>query len=159
MRFFPGRKRLGTAVAASVALSSGLTLLSGAPAAATGIVTVQQKDGTVQNYAGAKITLVRGKELRVTSPDGKGTMIVDKAACSYDGPIERCLLSSVSLTQSGATKALDLQSGTIYVNLTGQRQQLPLSSVQLPPNGVEMTLKTQIGTYINLAGTIDGEVK
>jgi len=44
------------------------------------------------------------------------------------------------------------------VNLTSSRQQMSHSSQQLPPNGILMALKTQIGTYITVVGVIDGPI-
>jgi hypothetical protein len=47
----------------------------------------------------------------------------------------------------------------VYVNLTGAKQQLPLSSTQLPPQGILLSLRTKIGTIVNLSGEIDQVAK
>ena len=43
--------------------------------------------------------------------------------------------------------------------MTEHNQQLPLSSILLPPRGILMTLVTDKGTYINLVGKIDKVTK
>ncbi len=132
---------------------------AGTPASAKGVTTIQKASGKTDTYPGVGIQLVKGVSLTISSPNGEDKLIIDKAACSYVGQLQRCLVSHVSLEKAGQTKPLDLAQGTVYVNLTGSKQQMPLSSQQVPPNGVLIALKTQIGTYITVDGVIDGTVK
>jgi len=121
-------------------------------------MTVQKASGKTEKYS-VGIQRVKGVSLSIVSPNGKDKLIIDKAACSYVGELQRCLVSHVSLEKDGQTKPLDLAQGTVYVNLTATKQQMPLSSQQLPPNGVLIALKTHIGTYITVDGVIDETVK
>jgi hypothetical protein len=130
-------------------------LLTGAPPAdAKGTVLVQQSDGSTQSYAGVDIRITN-KTLRITTADGKGTLVIDKAACSYAGDLLRCLPYSITLDQGGGTHPLDFERGTIYANLTDAKQQLPFSSTQVPPKGILLALKTKIGTIVTMTGEID----
>jgi hypothetical protein len=128
------------------------------PALAYGTVRVQQNDGTVRTYEGVLIKVVH-KTLRITTHDGKGTLIISQAACAYSGELERCTPLKMSIEQGGSTKVLDFASGNIYVNPTGDMQQLSLSSTQLPPHGILLTIRTKIGTYVSLSGQIDELVR
>jgi hypothetical protein len=138
-----------------IALIAGISsVMSAAPAQATGTVRVQQSNGSVQVYDDVSIRVTH-KVLRVTTSDGTGTLIIDKAACSYAGQLQVCLPYSVKLQQGGQTRPIDLISGTVYVNTTGQTQQLTYSSTQLPPRGILLALRTKAGTYVNMTGRID----
>ena len=137
------------AMAASV-----FVLVGSLVAYATGTVRVQQDDGSVQVYKDAMI-VVSNKTLRITTADKKGTLIIDKAACSYVGEVMRCLPYSMSLDQGGGLHPLDFQRGTVYLNATDDRQPLPLTSKQLPPRGIMLSLTTRIGTIVDVTGTID----
>jgi hypothetical protein len=128
------------------------------PAAAAGTVRVQQSDGSVQVYRGAAMDII-GKTLRVTSADGKGTLLIDRAACTYNGDIQVCLLYHVVLDQGGAPHPIDLATGTAYVNLTSSPQQLALSSTKVQPNGILIAMRTKAGTYISMSGSIDSRSK
>jgi hypothetical protein len=128
------------------------------PAQATGTLRVQQSDGTVQVYPDVVIRLISHKAMTITSADGKGVVKIDQAACSYAGQLRNCLLYHMEWIQSGQLHPINLVRGTIYVNLTAQRQGLPLSSTQLPPNGVLLSFTTKRGTTVSMTGTID-EVK
>jgi len=143
-----------------IALACSLAPVAGAGVAdAKGTARVQQHDGSVQVYPDVTIRLIRRKSLTLTTADGQGTLTIDKGACSYVGDIQRCLPYHVTLTQGGATHTLDFDRGTVYANLTDQKQQLPLSSTQLPPRGLLMALITERGTYITLTGKIDEVTK
>jgi hypothetical protein len=134
-------------------------LLTGAAAAyAKGTVRVQQSSGSMQVYRDVTIRIAQ-KALRVTTADGKGTLIIDKAACSFTGEIQTCLPYSIKLDQGGSVQPLDFERGTVYVNLTSAKQQLPYSSTQLPPQGILLSLRTKIGTIVNLTGEIDQVTK
>jgi hypothetical protein len=150
-------RRVGTFVA-TLAFAAGFALA--APAGATGLVRVQQSNGSIQEYPNARIDYSKdAKTLTITTADGKGTLLIDQAACSYVGEIYRCLLTHMSLTQNGQTKPLDFSSGTIYANTTDGNLNLPLSSQIVPPKGIVMALTTNAGTYISMTGTIDSGVK
>ena len=125
-----------------------------APAGATGTVRIQQYDGTVRVYDDAVIR-VKHNTLRVWSHDGKGTLVIDRAACSYVGELERCLPTTFQLKQNGATRTIQLVNGLVYFNPTNSVQQLSLSSRQLQPRGLMLNLHTVRGTYISIRGTID----
>ena len=127
-------------------------------AGATGTVHVQQSDGSMQAYPNATIR-VSNKTLRITTADKKGTLVIDKAACSFIGAVMRCLPYNMTLDQGGGATPLDFQRGTVYLNPTGDKQPLPLTSKQLPPHGIMLSLTTKIGTIVNVTGTIDQESK
>ncbi|MGR4065415.1 MAG: hypothetical protein ACLQPV_08200 [Vulcanimicrobiaceae bacterium] len=151
------RLRFATCTAA-IALAFGSVLA--APAGATGLVRVQQNNGSIQEYPNVRIDYSKdAKTLTITTADGKGTLLIDQAACSYLGQVYRCLLTHMSLTQNGQTKPLDFSNGTIYANTTDGNLNLPLSSQIIPPKGIVMALTTDAGTYISMTGTIDSGVK
>jgi hypothetical protein len=135
-----------------------LVLASANPVLASGTIRSQESDGTIRVYHHVSINVVH-RTLRITTQDGKGTLVINQAACSYVGLLERCYPSKISLEQGGATKPLDLKRGTIYVNTTGQNQQLPLSSQQLPPHGILLSITTMRDTYVTMTGKIDGLVR
>lgn len=129
-------------------------------ALATGLVRVQQNDGTVQVYPNARIRFAKtARSLSITTADGKGTLTIEQAACSYIGQLYRCLLTQMSLTQNGQTNPLDFENGTLYANTTANPIQLPLSTQTVPAKGIVMALKTKIGTYLSVTGTIDSVAK
>ncbi len=135
-----------------------LLLATIAPALANGTLRAQESNGTVRVYHNVSIKVVH-RTLRISSHDGKGTLVVNQAACSYVGVIERCFPERVSLEQGGSTRLIDLKNGTIYVNPTDETQQLPLSSQHIPRHGVVLEFNTQRGTYVSMTGTIDGLVR
>ncbi len=119
------------ALAAALGLSASLA----APCLAEGTVRVQQSDGTSQVYQNVNIKLV-SRTLRVETADGRGALIINQASCAYQGELERCTPTRISLEQHGATKPLDLATGNIYINPTNHTVTMPLSSSQLPPRGI-----------------------
>jgi hypothetical protein len=123
-------------------------------AGATGTMRVQQSDGTVQVYHGVQIRVAQ-RTLRIGSKDRKGVLVIDRAACTYAGSVLRCLPSTMKFEQAGKTHEIQLITGTIYVNLTDDMQQLHHSSTQLSPHDVLLMMQTQRGTYISLQGHID----
>jgi hypothetical protein len=145
------------AVLCTVAAIGLLATVSGARAQGTVMIQRHGVDST-DSYARVKIQLLHNT-LNITSEDGKGTLIITRAACAYHGQVIACLPTDATLVQSGGVHALDLKSGTIYVNLTDTTQQLSHSSTQLPPQGVIMSLKTVKGTYVNMTGTLDKVLK
>lgn len=142
------------ALAAALGLSASLA----APCLAEGTVRVQQSDGTSQVYQNVNIKLV-SRTLRVETADGRGALIINQASCAYQGELERCTPTRISLEQHGATKPLDLATGNIYINPTNHTVTMPLSSSQLPPHGILAIIRTQIDTYISLSGQIDRLVR
>jgi hypothetical protein len=146
--------RVGCAIAC-VAFAASLGTVAGAK----GVSIIQKAGKDPERYPGVGITVTKNTSLTVTSPDGKDKLIIDKAACFMVGALQRCLVSGVSLQKNGQTKPLDLESGTVYVNLTNSNQPMSHTSSRLPPKGVLIALKTRIGTYITVDGVIDGDVK
>jgi hypothetical protein len=132
-----------------------LVLATSTLAQATGTARVQQSTGKVRYYYNVVID-VTTHSLRLTSADGKGTLIINRAACAYDGYLQKCTPQSVYLKQNGATRPIDIKSGTVWVNLTKSDHTMSLSSTTLPPRGILMTMETRIGTYVTLNGKIDG---
>ncbi len=145
-------RNIGTAV-----VTVGLAFCAQAPARAEGTARIQQADGTVNTYHNVKIKIVQ-KTLTMTSPDGKGTLMIYRAACSYQGDILACLPTGTTLIQGGTVKPIKLVSGTVYANMTGEPHNLAMSSTKVPAHGILMSLKTEHGTYVTLNGTLD-EVK
>jgi len=121
---------------------------------AHGTLTVQKVNQPTQTYPNVRI-VVAHKTLRVTSADGKGTLVFDKAACSYAGELQMCLPYDCTLVQGGGSSPINIQKGTLYANLTDQDQPLSNSSIRLPPRGILFSLTTKIGTILNLTGVID----
>ncbi|HXP92381.1 MAG TPA: hypothetical protein VN905_02860 [Candidatus Binatia bacterium] len=143
--------------AARIAFAAAVLCATISPATAQGVVKVLQNDGSNQVYNNVVIDYKKGIELRITTADKKGTLIIDNAACSYVGEIIRCTVSSLSLRQGGVMQRLDLERGTIYANLSSKRQQLPLTSQSLDPRGILLALRTKIGTYLTMTGAIDSQ--
>jgi hypothetical protein len=133
---------------------AGLLLSIAAVARAEGTARIQQADGSVNTYHNVKIQIVN-KTLTMTSADGKGTLMIYRAACAYQGQILACLPTGTSLIQGGTVSPIKLVSGTVYANMTDTPQNLANSSTQLPPHSILMALKTRRGTYVSLNGTID----
>ncbi len=144
-------------ITALICCAALLAPFGAAPAGATGVARVQQRDGTVQVYDGVTIHIVRDKSLTVTSADGKGSLIINNAACSYIGDVMRCLLYGIALDQDGTTKPFEFDRGTLYLNFTSEGQHLPYSTHGIPSRGIVMSVLTKRGTYINVTGTIDSE--
>jgi hypothetical protein len=125
---------------------------------ATGTINIQHKSGTANSYRDVEIKIFSGS-LFLTTEDGHGTIVVTRAACSYQREIIVCLPTTAALVQDGASNALALKSGTIYLNYTGVAQPLSRSSAKLPPNSVMVALTTNNGTFIDVRGRIDELVK
>ncbi|HEY6327280.1 MAG TPA: hypothetical protein VIW73_12290 [Candidatus Cybelea sp.] len=140
---------------AALVAATGLTAV---PAGAMGTVTIQQADGTRNTYNDAVIKIIHNA-LYVTSADGKGTLVINRAACAYQGDVLVCFVTSATLVQSGKTTPLDFRSGTVYVNMTDQPQSLARSTMKVPAKGIVSSFTTTRGTYVNLVGSIDKVVK
>jgi hypothetical protein len=123
-------------------------------AGATGTVRIQQADGSAKVYQGVRI-VIANKSMTLTSPDGKGTLTISKAACTSIGQMFRCLPYAATLAQNGKTLQIGLQSGTVWINPSTSIQQLPQSSTTVQSQGVLMSLETKSGTYVSLSGIAD----
>jgi hypothetical protein len=125
-----------------------------APAGAIGTISIQHRDGDVNTYGDVEIKVFSGS-LFLTSDDGDGTIVITKAACSYRGQIIVCLPVTAALVQEGESTALNLKTGTIYLNYTDNAQPLSFSSAKIPADSVLVSLNLRNGTYINVRGKID----
>jgi hypothetical protein len=143
-----------TAMAAALALFA----LNATAARATGTLSINHRDGTVNTYEGVTVNVFTGS-LFLTTADGAGTLVVNRAACSYQAKIIVCLPTSVILVQGGKSSALTLTTGTVYLNYTDDAQPLTLSSKKLPAHAAILSFTTGNGTYVNLSGTIDQVIK
>ncbi len=139
---------------AAAILVSATVLLGAHSAHAEGTVRIQRADGSSNVYPNSRITIVDNK-LKVTSADGKGTLIIQRAACSHQGAILVCLPTEVTQIQDGVKKPFPLNSGTVYANLTSDPQPLAYSSRRMPPNSIMLSLVTARGTYLSIEGGID----
>jgi len=129
-----------------------------APALAQGTVRIQQVDGTVNTYHNVSIKILHSA-LYLTSADTKGTLVINRAACYFQGAIMTCLPTSGTLVQNGAVNSIGFKTGTIFLNLTDSAQQLAHSSMRIAPRSILVSLQTKRGTYINLSGSIDKVTK
>jgi hypothetical protein len=131
---------------------------SPSPAGAKGMVLIRQSDGDTNTYDHVTIKVLHGA-LYVTTADGKGTLVINRAACSHQAAILVCLVNNVTLIQGGKTRSIDLKTGTLYFNDTDSPQQLVLSTSKVPPHSLLMSMTTDIGTYVALTGRLDKVVK
>ncbi|MGA8576896.1 MAG: hypothetical protein WB609_14580 [Candidatus Cybelea sp.] len=146
-------------VAFTTALIFGVVCLFGAPAArATGTILIQQADGQTNVYHDVVIKVIHSA-LYMTSSDGRGTLVINRAACAYQRQLLVCLPTSATLVQSGQTSPLDFKQGTLYVNSTDDPQQLSASTQKVDAHGIVLSFTTKRGTYVNLNGRIDKVVK
>jgi hypothetical protein len=146
-------------VAFATALTFGIACLLGTPAArATGTILIQQADGQTNLYHDVVIKVIHNA-LYMTSSDGRGTLVINRAACSYQGQLMACLPTSATLVQSGQTSPLDFKQGTLYVNSTDDPQPLSASTQKVDAHGIVLSFTTKRGTYVNLSGRIDKVVK
>ncbi len=147
----------GAAFIALPALFAALAF-SSAAAGAKGTVTVLQTDGHVDVYKGVAVKVIHNA-LFMTSADGKGTLVIHRAACSYQAELMVCFVTSATLVQAGKTSPLNFKIGTLYVNSTDAPQQLALSTKKVAPHSILLSFTTKRGTYVNLIGRIDEVVK
>ncbi len=151
--------RLHRAVRATAILSAlVLFALSATGARATGTLQINKNDGSVDTYEGVTVNVFSGS-LFLTTADGKGTLVVNRAACSYQAKIIVCLPTSIILVQNGTSKSLALTTGTLYLNYTGDPQPLSSSSAKLPAHSATLSFTTGSGTYVSLRGGIDLVIK
>ncbi|MFY9632876.1 MAG: hypothetical protein WAJ94_14845 [Candidatus Cybelea sp.] len=154
MRSYSDRLKTAAGSLAIVALMA----LGAAPAGAAGTILIVHNDGNSDKYDGVQIKIIHNA-LYITSADGKGTIVINRAACSFQGKLLVCLTQTGALVQSGTTKSLDLKNGTLYVNSTDDPQQLVLSTAKVPAHGILLSFNTDLGTYVSLTGRIDKVVK
>lgn len=109
-----------------------LLVVSIGTADATGIARVQRRDGSVKTYTAVRI-IVRNDSMSITSHDGKGTLLIGKAACTKVAELIRCLPYDATLEQGGGTARIALQTGTVWLNPTDARQPC-LLRVRIFPN-------------------------
>jgi hypothetical protein len=123
-------------------------------ASAKGTVTIAQADGHTDVYRDVVIKVIHGA-LYMTSADGRGTLVITRAACSYQAQLMVCIATNATLVQAGKTSPLDFSTGTLYLNATDAPQPLALSSAKVPAHGILLSFTTKRGTYVSLSGRID----
>jgi hypothetical protein len=146
--------RITTAIAVAA-----LFLAGEATADARGTATVTKRSGVVKTYDHVRIRMLSASSLRITSADGRGSLTIDHAACTFTGDLQRCLPYDISIDQNGARHQLDLERGTLYLNTSDAALPLPHSSAQVGPHSIMLALRTERGTLISITGRIDGELK
>jgi hypothetical protein len=140
------------------ALIAGAYAFVPAAAWATGTISIHHAASGSKSYDDVEIRVFSGS-LFLTSDDGDGTIVVTRAACSYQQKIIVCLPTAAALVQDGKSSDLALKRGTIYLNYTGTAQPMSFSSSKLPANSVMLALTLDNGTLINLRGRIDQVIK
>jgi hypothetical protein len=148
------KARIDSRVLLSLAVTAALGVAFYGTAGATGTVRIQQRDGDSKTYSNVRI-VVFNDSMTITSSDGVGTLVLGKAACTKVGELLRCLPYDATLEQHGASTHVPLQSGTVWLNPSATTQQLSLSSTQLPPRGVLLSIQTKAGTFVSLTGIVD----
>jgi hypothetical protein len=143
---------------AALAAAIACVVVVATVARATGTLQINHKDGSVNTYEGVTINVFSGS-LFLTTADGKGTLVVNRSACSYQAKLIVCLPNSVILVQKGKSNALALTTGTVYLNYTDDAQPLTLTSAKLPPHTAMVSFSTSSGTYVNLLGTLDQVIR
>jgi hypothetical protein len=133
-------------------------VLISAIASSAGTINIQHKDGSVNTYRDVEIKVFSGS-LFLTSDGGNGTIVVTRSACAYRDQIIVCLPTAAALVQEGESHALDLKTGTIYLNYTNTEQPLSHTSAKIPANSVIVALSMNNGTFINVRGRIDQLIK
>jgi hypothetical protein len=127
-------------------------------ALATGTALITQRDGTMKTYTNVHIA-IRDQSMAITSSDGRGTLVLGKAACTKIGELLKCIPYDATLLQYGQKVHIPLQSGTAWLNPTQTPQQLTYSSAHLPGHGVILFIKTKAGTTVSLSGKVDEVIK
>ena len=82
-----------------LALAAWLALATAA-AQATGTIIIQQSSGQSNTYDNVAIKILHGS-LYLTTADGRGTLVISRAACSHQGEVMVCLATNATLVQSG----------------------------------------------------------
>jgi len=143
-----------------VAAAVFLLFLAATPstARAIGTILIQQSDGDANTYKDVEFKVFAGT-MFLTSDDGDGTIVISKAACSYQGQIIVCLPTSIALVQDGESSALRLRNGTIYLNYTDSDQPLTMSSRKIHAHSAMVSFTTRGGTYVNAVGRLDQVIR
>jgi hypothetical protein len=147
----------GPAVCSALLAFCGLAF-GASPAGAAGTVMIRQSTGETNVYHDVGIKVIHGA-LYMTTRDGQGTLVINRAACSYQGPLMVCFATGATLVQAGKTRAVDFQKGTIYVNSTDEPAAMLLSTTKVPPHSLLLSFSTKRGTYVSLSGRIDKVLK
>jgi hypothetical protein len=143
----------------SIALIAAVwSALMPAAANATGTMSIHRSTGSAETYNDVEIKIFSGA-LFLTSDDGNGTIVVTKAACAVRQQVMVCLPTTAALVQDGESRALNLKTGTVYLNDTGTAQPLSWSSAKLPANSILLALTLRDGTLITVRGGIDELVR
>lgn len=140
-------------IAATICLS-GVLAAASSRVNATGTMSIQQRDGSIKTYKNVSVR-VNDANIALISSDGNGMLVVGKSACTKVGELLRCFAYDATLDQYGDSYHIRLQSGTVWLNPTTNKQPLSYSSTQLPPRGVQVSIRTRAGTYVSLTGTVD----
>lgn len=146
--------RMNRQICFTVLFVSAMVAVPFGPANATGTARSQQRDGSTKTYTNVRIA-IRNESMALTSSDGKGTLVLGKAACTKMGALVECLPYDATLLQNGRSAHIPLKSGTVWLNPSSTTQQLSHSSTQLPPRGVLLSVETKRGTYVTLTGVVD----
>jgi hypothetical protein len=133
---------------------SVIALLAPIAAQASGLVSVQQSDGSTQSYQRVGMKLV-GRTVFLSSPNRKDVLEIATDACSYPAGVERCLPYATTLHRGGRSHLIPMDRGAVYLNLTNDVEHLPHSSRILEPQHVLVHLHTMRGTYISADGKLD----
>jgi hypothetical protein len=142
--------------AGSLSLTCALALFGGISVAkATGTTRIQHSESNITDYRNTRFT-IDNRALSLTSPDGRAELRITLVGCVKAGELHRCRPGGAEYRKNGAVRAVNIASGTLYFNPTGQEQPLSLSSTQVPPHGVILTIHTARGTYLSATGKIDG---
>ncbi len=132
--------------------------LSAAPARAAGTLQIHDSSGSFNTYTGVTVNVFSGS-LFITSADGKGTLVVNRSACSYQSKIIVCLPTSVILVQKRKEQRAFAHHWHALSQLYGEAQPLRLSSAKVPAHAVILSFTTANGTYVTLHGTLDQVIK
>jgi hypothetical protein len=141
----------------TAALAGAALLLAGsAIASAAGTATIVKSSGDTKIYDPVRIHMLGDSSVRIDSADGRGTLTIVHAACSFSGDLRRCLPYAVTLKQRGVTRPIEIERGTLYLNATDAALPLPHSSMKVPAHSIMLGLRTQRGTSICVTGRVDG---
>ncbi len=136
------------------AIFAALAIATISTVSAKGVTLVQQADGSVRTYVDVNIRMV-GQTLWLQTADKKGVLKIVNGACSFTGAIERCLPYAVTLIQNGKSRRIAILHGTVFLNLSGDAQRMPMSSQELAPHTILALWRTVRGTYVTIKGTLD----
>jgi hypothetical protein len=133
---------------------AALVFATGA-ANAEGTARIQQSDGSIKVYRDVRLVLTRWT-LWVRTADRQGVLEVVSQACSFENQIQRCLPFKLTLHQAGKRLPIALEYGTVYMNFSDAVHRLPHVADRLGPGEALVLLRTRRGTYVSVAGRLDG---